>query len=212
LARHLQAIENNRSAIEQEEDFVVPRAIADSIVVIHDPGDECRGAMEAPPRENGSLPKDEVVARLSVYLQCLGLPAADAQAKASAEVERYVARADAPDAAPLDSALADTIDQLDGWLEQVGEAANLPERCPSELLAWHLRPLLAEHPEVFLRNDDPVVARAAEAAAQASLPEPTPSPMPLQSFGSVSQIFQPSFWRALVASLSGGPVQRIKGE
>lgn len=173
--------------------------------------------MEAPSRENGLLPKSEVVARLSAYLRCLGLPAADAQAKASAEVERCLARADAPGAAVLDSALAGVIDQLDGWLERLGEAAKLPERCAPELLAWHLRPLLAEHPEVFLRNDAPAeaawVARAGKAAVQAWLPEPTPAPMPRQSFGSVSPILQPSRWRALAASLRDGLRRRVsKGE
>lgn len=169
--------------------------------------------MEAPPREHGTLPKQEVAVRLVTYLQCMGLSAAEAQAKVAAELERYAA---SEDAKPVDSTLTDIIEQLDAWLEQLCESANLPERCRPGLVAWHLRPLLAEHPEILLRSDSQfqaeVIERAANAAAQSAPPEPTPSPMPLQSFGAVPQILQPSFWRGLVASAGGGLVRRLKRE
>ncbi len=170
--------------------------------------------MEAISREGNGSSNDEVVLRVSAYLRSVGLPAMRAEAEAAAAVERCASRTDL-----ADSALDDVMSRFDAWLKRLCAASGEPSRCSPGLLAWHIRPVLSEHPDLFLREEElgeseEAVRLAVEAAAGAALPEATFTPMPAQAFGPVPRIFRSDFWRGITAPLAAierGLTRRSKG-
>lgn len=176
--------------------------------------------MEATSPEHRSLSTEEALSRVSAYLRCLGLPAESAQGEARRALERCAASSGDLPADLGDAALDDVMSRFDLWLTHLCAKAADPAGCRPGLLAWQLRPLLAETPAIFLRGEQPGDGHLAEpvrvvlgASAEPPVPDPTPSSMPAQSFGPAPQLLRPSFWRGVLARLvpaKRGTLQQAK--
>jgi hypothetical protein len=161
----------------------------------------------------------EELARVAAYLECLGLPAAYAELQARDLFRRHDGEWGAVGEAVVNSAVAVVMSEYETWLDWLCDAQEEVGGCCGALLAWHLRPVLAAHPEAFLRQDEisEPVRRAVRAARQCPFPEPTPMAMPTQSFGELPPVFRAGFWRGVVrriAAMVGGELPAIveKGE
>jgi hypothetical protein len=174
--------------------------------------------MEATSRIDRSSPADEAVARVRAYLRGLGLPADRAQAEAAAVVGRCEALNGAG-ADLTDAALADVMARWNAWLEELCRTFGSAAECSPGLLAWCVRPALAEDPNLFLRRESlgevaAALRRAVGTSARPALPEPAPTSMPVQSFGPAPSFLQLGYWRGLVAravSVERSVARRLRG-
>lgn len=146
---------------------------------------------------------DQAVARVKAYLACLGLPPDRAETRAKDLLEQCAAQ---PGVAEEDLgalALADVASRFNAWLDHLCESADEDAVGRKALLAWFLRPILAEYPDVFLRRGDlpEPVRLALQAAEQPPVPNEAPAAMPAQSFGEAPVVFRASFWRRLAGTL-----------
>jgi hypothetical protein len=158
--------------------------------------------MEAVSPQGDCLRTEQTTARMSAYLRCLGLPPDHAETQAKAVLDGCASQAGMSGQDLTEAAIVEVMARFDGWLEYLCE--NKGEGSGSrDILAWHLRPVLAENPSLFLRRGEipESIHRAVRAAAQPPVPEETPASMPAQSFGEAPVVFRASSWRGLVESL-----------
>jgi hypothetical protein len=149
----------------------------------------------------GSPEADLAVQRVTAYFQSLGLAATNAAGWA----ERMVGDV-RDDNRHMTDERVDTVGgcsgramaRVDEWLAWI--VASYPDSSEDLVaqLRWHLRPLLQQHPESFLRMDDlpDDLHRAVREAARSILPPSIPAVMPAQSFGDL-----PHLWPRIVNKL-----------
>ena len=124
---------------------------------------------------------------------------ADEERRVRAYLHALGVDADATEAAAL------TLDRLlpatDEWARSLAQTPSGAGSLPGLLLA-RLRPLLREHPEVFLKRPP-----AGDAAAPQSgrllraVPDSAPGDMPCQQFGNVLSVFRGAFWCRIGAGI-----------
>ncbi len=155
--------------------------------------------MEAVNRQDEPFRQREALVRVSALLRCLGLPADRAEEQANAVVARSASQADAAAEGVAGRALAEVRSEFEAWLAYLGEASCDGAPCCPGLLAAHLRPVLRENPDLFLRRDNlPEPLRlAVKAASVAPLPEESPAAMPAQPLGGLPPLLRGSFWRGV---------------
>jgi hypothetical protein len=139
-----------------------------------------------------SSESDVAVRRVTFYFHSLGLPlepAAQAAERIAREIHADQEIAHEPNEC-AGRATDRAMDCVDEWLSRLAESYPDAGDDLSAQLKWHLRPVLREHPECFLRTQDlpDAVHRALRKAAQPILPPSLPAVMPAQSFGDLPRL------------------------
>ncbi|MBI4556618.1 MAG: hypothetical protein HY706_03475 [Candidatus Hydrogenedentes bacterium] len=143
---------------------------------------------------------NDALARIGVYLMSVGLPKEHAEAQALEILNETVAKMkDADDSNLTGETLARVTSRFEDWLEYLcANAADVRGRPDS--LAWHLRPILSDRPEIFLQHGvlPAEVCRAVRMSARAAVPEERRLAMPTQPVGELPAFFTRTFWRAVI--------------
>lgn len=153
-------------------------------------------APTAPNSSGARWDPEQAVHRLTLYFRNLGLP--DPQATENAETIVRSVRQERNDSGDDLTAVAveRALETVGTWLDRIAESAPAPSNELRLQLAWHLRPVLGKHAEIFLRSDGlpEEVQAAVHAAEKAVLPPPSWAVMPPQALGDV-----PRLWYKLAA-------------
>jgi hypothetical protein len=158
-----------------------------------------------------SARSDELLVRMSLYLQCAGLPEAHADAKAAALLEEFRATARdghrPPDAS---GALDHTALRYREWLAYLCRSAGADARACPEILACRLRPVLQEHPESFLEHArlPGAVHLAVKQSTRQAVPEERRLPMPTQVIAEPPRLLQAAWWRYVLLTARSAPWHR----
>ncbi len=146
--------------------------------------------------------------RISAFLQCVGLPKDYADAVAGATREGAVSLpGDARgEEAASSAALERIMGEYQDWLGHLCEVAGRGDGACPALLGSHLRPVLHQYPEIFLRceNLPPEVYAAIEKAENPLVPEEAPADMPTQPLDESALDFHANFWSRIAAGFRLG--------
>jgi hypothetical protein len=142
---------------------------------------------------------DEVLHRLTLYFRSMGLPEHRAVEVAD-QIVRTTRRQLTDSKDDLSSAAIDnSMEMVSSWLDKI---AVSNQELKSELrlqLAWFLRPVFTQHPEVFLQSDSfkKNLRQIILSAGRPILPPSSPTTMPPQPLGEV-----PYFWYRFTAYIN----------
>ena len=165
-------------------------------------------ASTAPDLSGAPCAPEEVVHRLTLYFRSLGLPQPQATENAEAIVRDIAREADGSKEDLLNASVERAMEVVTHWLDDVAKLAPEPSDDLRLQLAWYLRPVLGEHPEVFLHAErlPDEIRDAIQAAGRRVLPTPRPTQMSPQSLGEV-----PRLWYRLAGfcSLFWGRLARL---
>jgi hypothetical protein len=136
--------------------------------------------------------EQDAVRRVTVYLQSIGLPQANATEVSEEIVRSCRAKWIAADEEWAARSVERAMNRVAEWFDRIALARGSPSSSARAQLGWYLRPLIRAHPEVFLHSEDlpEDFDRAAGAACRAVLPLMAPRLMPPQSLWQLPHLWQ----------------------
>jgi hypothetical protein len=141
---------------------------------------------------------DELLVRMSLYLQCAGLPETHASAKAAVLLKEFCATTRNGKSPPDASGALDRLAfRYREWLAYLCRSAGADTDARPEILACRLRPVLHEHPESFLEHGrlPEAVHIAVKESTRQAVPKEQRLPMPTQVIAEPPRLLQAAWWR-----------------
>jgi len=147
---------------------------------------------------------DELLVRMSLYLQCAGLPETYAHAKAAALLEEFCATARDGNGPPEASRALDHLAvRYKEWLAYLCRSTGAGAGARPEILACLLRPIVYEYPESFLERArlPEAVRLAIQQSARTAVPEEQRLPMPTQVIAEPPSLLRAAWWRDVLLNM-----------